>query len=288
MNLNNNQKQLKKLGAFLLVASGIFSFGWLYWLAPLDRIESSDWIANHSQKAWWEESQKVAKRIGVTHSVGIEIGLYGDKSWAAWIINRIKPGDDIDSCSAGHIGHALADISNQQLPAETEIWLAWWQTNQNKTQIEWIREGFAQRGVVLENPLTTNNIIALLKLANPATNSPIHTNGAAKSVRMNAFRWLRDSGVNYQSVFEIWNRDVNNIPSEDRKQIVEALLSYAVWYQDNYFAPGKLPLKENMSGRSPSEYEPFTRTIRWVLVIIIPLIAILGLFLIFKSSSIRC
>ena len=272
-------KQQRILGWLLLLIAGVLAFLWFYWLAPARHRSSTSWIKTHSQQAWWEESQKSAHRIGVTHDVGIEIGYWGDKAWAVWIINHIKPGQDIASCEASHLGQALSDITNHQLKPEAEIWLAWWKTNQNKTQVEWIREGFAEQGVKLEDPLTTNNIIELLKLANLPTNSVAYTNHWGKSLLENAFRWLRDSGVSYRSVLEIWNYNINNIPEEDRNRITVALLFYAEWYGENWDGPGKLPLKNNSEWFIPHEYETTFENFKLAVYCTIPLLALVGVWL---------
>lgn len=277
--LENKSKKLRRLGAFLLIVSGLLAFVWFYWLTPVKHLVSTPWIKTHSKEAWWIEDQKSVGRVGVMHDVGIEVGEWGDEHWAAWIIRHIKPGQDISSCEAGHLGQALANITNHQLNPEADIWIAWWQTNQNKSQIEWIKEGFAEQGVMLENPLTTNNIIDLLKLANQPTNSPVYTNHFAQSIRMNAFRWLRDSGVNYKAALEIWNYDVDSIPSEDRRQITLALLFYADWYGQNWDGPGKLPLRNNSDWFIPHEHETTFDHIRKYFDFGIPLLALVGIWL---------
>ena len=195
--MNQKTKVLRLTGTGLLLAAGLLSFAWFYWLAPVKHLYSHVWIHKHSTTRWWEEAQKTVDRIGVSHDVGIEIGRWGGKEWVVWIMKHIKPGQDIDSCQASHLASALADMTNQQLGYTADPWLAWWNTNQYKSQVEWIREGFAQKGVTLQHPLTTNNILTLLKLSRLATNSPLVTNTPRhlqSSLRFNAFRWLRDSG----------------------------------------------------------------------------------------------
>lgn len=260
------------------------AFVWFIWLAPVKRVNSQSWWEQHSNQAHWEESQKSVFRIGVTHDVGIEIGEWGDKKWAAWIINYIKPGQEIAECNSSHLGEALADITNHQLKPEAETWLAWWKTNQNKSQVEWIREGFAEKGVILQEPLTTNNMIDLLKLSHLSTNSPIYAgipSCSRGSLRMNAFRWLRDSGIRHWDVFRIWDSDTSKIPEADKKQIIRALLDYAEWHGHHWSDPNKLIITQSENHGSYS-FEPFFLKAKfcWSLYFSMGALALAGIWLI--------
>ena len=231
-------------GGLLLLTACALAFLWFFWLTPLKHLCSGDWSRDHSKYGRWIEDQKSVYRIGVTHDVGIEMGYWGGKEWTIWIMRHIKPGQDITSCEASHLGNALADMTNQQLGYQSDPWLAWWTTNQNKTQLEWIRDGFASKGVVLQQPLTTTNILALLKLAYLTTNSAVYTNMPShlrSSLRFNAYRWLRDSG------FRAKDLDINSITVEDKDQIIRNLIDYAEWFGMHWDDPGKLPISGNDS-----------------------------------------
>lgn len=282
--MDKNTKQVRLLGAFFLLVSCALAFVWFYWLAPVKRINSQAWWEQHSKQAYWKEEQKSIFRIGVTHDVGVALGLYGDKKWAAWIINHIKPGQPIFGCANNHLAEALADITNHQLEPEAETWLAWWKTNQNKTQVEWIREGFAIKGIVLQEPLTTNNLIDLLKLSHVSTNSPIYSNSPSyflPCLRKNAFRWLRDSGFSPWQLFNIWDCDANNMPEADRKQITRALMDYAYWYGEHWNDPSKLvfPQRENKlkSVLDPHEPDFLTPKFRWTICFLIMAFGLAGI-----------
>jgi hypothetical protein len=277
--LNSNAKKRRIIGLFLLGLSAITGFVWFYWLAPTKRLCSTDWINDHSKQARWKEAQASAHRIGVTHDVGIDIGRNGDEVWAAWIISRIKPGQEIYSCKFGHLGEALEDITCHYPKCEAEVWIAWWQTNQSKSQVDWIKDGFADLGVKLETPLSTNNIIELLKLANPPTNSPIRTNYLGQGIKMNAFKWLRDSGVSYRTALGIWNYDLNNIPAEDRNQITLALVFYADWYGKNWNGPGKLSFASDSRWKIHHEYGRIFDQVKPYADWGIPLIGLVGIIL---------
>lgn len=257
---------LRILGSLLLLTACALAFFWFFWLTPFKHLYSGEWSRNHSNYGHWIEAQKSIRRIGVTHDTGIEMGYWGGKEWTIWIMAHIKPGQDIVSCDASHLGDALADMTNQQLGYQSDPWLAWWKTNQNKSQPEWIREGFASKGVVLQQPLTTNNILALLKLANLATNSPVYTNmlsGLRSSLRYNAFRWLRDSG------FKPGDLDINSVAAEEKNQVVQSLINYAEWRGIHRDDPGKL----SIDGNDQQDHWPnavfLGRPFRWTLYSII-------------------
>jgi hypothetical protein len=267
---------LRIFGSLLLLTACALVFLWFFWLTPFKNLYSGDWERKHSNYARWIEDQKSIHHIGVTHDTGIHMGYFGGKEWTIWIMGHIKPGQDITSCEASHLGNALADMTNQQLGYQSDPWLAWWKTNQNKTQLEWIREGFASKGVVLQQPLTTNNILALLKSANLATNSPVYTNmpsGLRSSLRFNAYRWLRDSD------FKAKDLDINSVTAEDKDQIIQSLIDYAEWYGIHRDDPGKLPINGNASRDRWPDAVFETRPYRWTLYFIITVAALGGWFL---------
>jgi hypothetical protein len=281
--MKQQTKAPRIIGAFLLFVSAMIAFAWFIWLAPVKRINSENWWKHHSNLAIWEEEQKSVFRAGVTHDVGISIGRWGDKDWATWIVNHIQPGQEIGNCESGHLGEALAEITNHQLEPVADVWLAWWQTNQTKSQVEWIREGFAEKGIILHEPLTTNNMIDLLLLSRLSTNSQIYANTPSSlrgGLRMNAFRWLRDSGVSRWDLFSIWNSDVNAIPETDRNRIVSALLDYTDWYGQHWNDPNKLAITPQ------SERDPYSSNLffmktgfHWIVYSLIAALAFAGVCL---------
>jgi hypothetical protein len=272
------------LGGLLLLTACALAFLWFFWLTPLKHIYSETWNRGHSTYDRWVEVQKSIHRIGVTHDAGIEMGYWGGKEWTIWIIEHIKPGQDLSGCDASHLAGALARMTNQQLGDQADIWLAWWKTNQDKTQLEWIRDGFAEKGVVIQQPLTTNNILALLKLANLATNSAVYTNmpsGLRSSLRFNAYRWLRDSD------FKARYFDINTIPEEDKGQIIHDLIDYSEWYGIHWNDPGKLQITGNNIGDDRWPDAVFeTRPYRWTLYSIMAILALGGCYLLlFKHHN---
>ena len=158
-------RSLKLAGSILLTISCVLAFLWHYWLLPLRRVNDPTWLAQHTPRARWIEIQKQIHRTGLDHDSSIAIGRYGDKRWMEWAVKTIKPDLEPGSCGEGqmHLPDAPFYITNQRL-ADGANWFAWWATNKHKSQVEWIRDGFRQQGIELQQPLTTNNAVSLLKL----------------------------------------------------------------------------------------------------------------------------
>jgi hypothetical protein len=272
-------------GIFLLVVSVSISFFWFYWLAPIRHLHDSDWVKNHSMRQIWIEEQKQIHRTGVDHDSSISIGRFGDKAWAEWVIHRLNSSKQEEMVSCGnwpyHLDSAICDMTNQEM-TNTIAWLDWWEKNKNKTQADWVREGFVQNGIILQQPLTTNNIITLLKLAYPSTNFTATTNKLSgelsSALRYNALRWLRDSGFRPNALF------LKDAPDQNKDDLARALIRYAQWYGENYFYPGKLPIQNQ---RESDIYfgNPTSPSIVRMVYLLIFLLALSGFWLLRNKSS---
>ena len=157
------------------------------------------WLESHSEKARWIEEQKDYKRMGSSPDLefrGDRIGYYGDKYWFLWLEEKATTDETFRVC--GCTETALALMANQH----TNSWESWVKTNRNKTQEEWIQEGFSQYGVVVHQPPNERDVKPLLNLIgrkrwNFLMGGPQGTNAPdaiPDYVQYNAFRWLRDSG----------------------------------------------------------------------------------------------
>jgi hypothetical protein len=189
---------------FRLVLIGmVWGLCWFFWLKP--RVEWADpsWSDQFTQKAFWKETQQQIRRYGWTHDDFDVVGKYGDKMWAEWIVAKAQAGEQIADC--GEVGHKDAALSylTGQGPADktnwntTAFWLGWWESNKQKSQIEWIRDGLKAYGVHVEVPPSDKDYGPLLALlGNSSTNEAERIPNFAK---YNAFRWLRDSGFNSTS-----------------------------------------------------------------------------------------
>jgi hypothetical protein len=129
-----------------------------------------------------------------SHDDGFAVGMYGDKSWAEWIMHHVEPGTGM-GCLGGHLCHsatAMQFITNQDAGENADAWLAWWEKNKSKSQEQWIADGFAQRGLSIDVPPAPEQTpIILALLGNSETDESA---AVPEQVKYNAFRCLRDSG----------------------------------------------------------------------------------------------
>jgi hypothetical protein len=227
----------RPFGILSLILGLGLAFCWFYLLSPLRHMSDMRWRDTHTEKRYWEEVQKSIARIGWTHDCGPEVGRYGDKEWAAWIIAHILPGDDIESCSAGHKDGALRCITNQNVGGAAEAWLRWWQDNRDKTQEQWILQGFRKDGLELHTPLTKEDITALLLIIGK-TGRDSEAHPYPYEWRYNAFRLLRDSD------FEPSSFTLDALPAKDRDVGFAGLIRFAerAGYEPKQASPGVLAI----------------------------------------------
>lgn len=144
-------------------------------------------------------------------------------------MKEMKPSDRI---SASHRYDALRWMTNQDHPGETlREWLAWWQANEDKTQDEWIREGFEQAGLTLHSPLTKRDKKALLLMIGNREETPGYR-------WINAMRWLRDSD------FDSREFTMSDLAGDDADLILMGLTSYSK-FEGRYpkqWSPGVLDI----------------------------------------------
>jgi hypothetical protein len=178
----------------LLVAIGIYAgYWWFYRLAAARRTLDPDWVVSHSQQEFWQEVQKGILRGAWMHDDGYHVGIYGDKSWAEWIMTRTGPDTDMGCFGTyTHSATAMRYLTNHDAGEEAKDWLTWWEKNKNKSQTEWVRDGFKQYGVAVDLEPTTEQTKQLLELLSKLETD--EENAIPAYVRYNAFRWLRDSG----------------------------------------------------------------------------------------------
>ena len=248
----------------LFIAVGLFfGYWWFYKLAPVRRTMDPAWCASHSQAEYWREVEKGIRHGLWSHDDGLNVGVFGDKSWAEYIMARVKPGTGM-GCSGVpcHSASAMREITNQDAGENADGWLAWWRQNRSKSQVEWIADGFRQRGFIVDVPPKPEQIPILLELlGNTETNASA---AIPNRMRYNAFRCLRDSG--FEPVgFALSNRTL--ITEQER-----GLLDYAHWDRQWPAAAGAglLPFaKRNVDGAGqavPEMLKPWFQTIAGILV----------------------
>jgi len=184
---------LRVLGTLLVLGGLYVAYWWFYKLAPRRRAYDWNWRATHSKAEYWREAQKTIHREGWSfHDDFQPVALYGDKSWAEWIMARVKPGESMDCMGYPcHSATVMRCITNQDVGDDADAWLAWWEVNKAKSQEEWMIDGFRKYDIDPSIPPSSRNIVSLLELlgnseTDEASAVPWH-------VKYNAFRWLRDS-----------------------------------------------------------------------------------------------
>lgn len=247
-------------GCLLLLLAALGAFVWFYWLAPYRHWTSDLWMHDHASDVHWGELQKLFPRQmiwdcgwpGYLHTAGDFLGWWGNEETASWLIAEMKTGREFWSCS-GHLHAALPLITNQgdrrgTNKWEVEAWISWWSTNSQKSQLEWIRDGFKERGFEFRQPLTTNDVLILLKLAFPAKFKSLTgtTNRVGEGLQFNACRWLRDAGFRTDD-FDL--KQLDALTAEEREGYVRALIGYANWVEWTADFPGRLPI------RGPEKHE---------------------------------
>lgn len=215
------------MGWCLVILGGAAALFWHYWLVPFKRSVDYEWQTQRTPKGWWPEVERKIKRFGLDHASSIYVGHYGDERWMEWVVKALDPNLPAGNCGQGqmHLPEAPYYISNQEPPGDSD-WKIWWSTNKNKSQFEWVRDGFKQSGLDLDAGPTTNNILSLLKIIG---------RGQPWYQEYNAKRWLRDI-INLEPV----NFDPDTTAPEDRVQVGKGLIEFAVWLGENRHSPGVL------------------------------------------------
>ncbi|TVS11085.1 MAG: hypothetical protein EA424_24285 [Planctomycetaceae bacterium] len=208
------------VASLLLFASAGMAFVWYYQMGPLRRTHDPDWVRQHSAERYWHEVRKSIQRWGWMHDDFGPAGDYGDKEFLAWALARIRPGDDISSCFVGHRHSAFAMITNQNIGKEAAAWLEWWESNQAKSQEEWIQDGFAKTGIQVSLPPTEADVIPLLELL--GTETGVDSEYSFRFLKYNAFRWLRDSELDFEPLEFVFAHSADAA----KPQIQAGLLEY--------------------------------------------------------------
>ena len=220
---------LRRACGCLLIGAGVFvAYCWSYKLAPVRRLADPEWCAAHSAQARWQEEQKKYRRLSASPDmffVNDMIGYYGDKEWCLWLIDKMHNDKNFRVC--GCTETVLTLMANRY----EQSWEEWADAHRDKTQEEWIQEGFAQQGIIVHLPPQPTDTIPLLEVLGHKTwntlwNGPQGTNAPwafPTHFKYNAFRWLRDSGFD-QAIFA-----VSNAPALTSDVVRDGLMQYTKW-----------------------------------------------------------
>jgi hypothetical protein len=204
------------LGLLMIGAGSFVAYWWYYKFAPSRHTLEPAWVASHSTRELWTETQTAIRRGMWWHDDAWPVGYYGDKAWAEWIMAHVKPGTSMGCLNGSPMHSALSMhyITNQYVSEDADPWLAWWEKNKTKSQLEWIADGFAQRGFKVSVPPTAVQAPILLAILD---RSKPNSSPGQEPLRYNAFRCLRDSGfdpIKYALSQQSMNDDVKNGLSE--------------------------------------------------------------------------
>ncbi len=222
-----------------LVAGGIAGYYWFYKCAPLRHLESNSWRRIYSREVIWEEEKKNIARIGCLPDMEDRadmIGYYGDKKVCIDLMRRLSKPKIVFFC--GCMSASLKMMTNHDFDSLSE-WKKWMSENQNKSQEEWIIDGFAAHGVKLQlkEPLSNDQARQLLRLC---ADAPFQ-------IQYNAYRWLRDSEYDTSKI------TLKSIGTEDQK-LFDGLLRYT-YFLGSSSGLGRLKLKHN-----EYKYKPYERS----------------------------
>lgn len=215
-------------GGLLILAGIVAAYWWFYKLVPVRRLGDPRWCAEHSARARWGEEQKKYERLSASPDLcfaGDMIGYYGDKRWCLWLVEKMRGGGGFRVC--GCTETALALMANRH----EQSWADWASGHRDETQEEWIRDGFAQRGIAVHLPPQPEDALPLLEVLGRARwlalRGGARASGAPEEfpeyLQYNAFRWVRDSGFD-QTAFA-----VSNAPALGSDVVRVGLMEYTKW-----------------------------------------------------------
>jgi outer membrane protein assembly factor BamB len=117
---------------------------------------------------------KALASSGDPHDVILEIGWIGDASSVPFLIDALaKQGNvpreglyaSIDT--RFHTLDALQSITNHDAGRNAEDWRQWYEKNKDKTQEQWIKDGFVEQGFPVSDPPDDAFVAALIQASNP-------------------------------------------------------------------------------------------------------------------------
>lgn len=111
---------------------------------------------------------------GDPHDVILEIGAIGDASSVPFLIEALAkqgtvpregPYSAIDT--RFHVLNALQSITNHDAGRNAEDWRPWYEKNKDKTQGQWIKDGFVEHGFPVSDPPDDAFVTALIRASDP-------------------------------------------------------------------------------------------------------------------------
>ena len=163
---------------------------------------------------------KALASSGDPHDVILEIGWIGDASSVPFLIDALaKQGNvpreglyaSIDT--RFHTLDALQSITNHDAGRNAEDWRQWYEKNKDKTQEQWIKDGFVEHGFPVSDPPDDAFVTALIQASNPKYQP--------RYLQVNALRILRT--VSSDNVARLATPLSVSKESADRRATIAAL-----------------------------------------------------------------
>lgn len=221
------EKRLKWIGCFL-VLTGLGALA-LYWAVVLPILLSSHFglDEDRSPAHFWKQKQRCLKVGVVFHDDGWCIGKLGGKDWFLHALERIKNRDGL-SCAGGHMDIALSYLTNHDFGDAPEVIQQaeeWWSTHKHQSQEDWVREGFAVKGIDIQMPPPKEEWPKLLSVLGKKSATEKRWDGTMANeyeehICYNAYRTLRDSG--FEPVAYLIEKSGEKVDPE----VIEALKTY--------------------------------------------------------------
>jgi len=111
---------------------------------------------------------------GDPHDVILEIGRIGDATSVPFLIEALarqgtvpREGQYSAIDTRFHVLDALEAITNHDAGRNADDWRPWYETNKDKTQQQWIEEGFAEHGFPVSEPPDDAFVTALIRASDP-------------------------------------------------------------------------------------------------------------------------
>ena len=133
---------------------------------------------------------KALASAGDPHDVILEIGRIGDASSVPFLIEALakfgtvpREGQYGAIDTRFHVLDALQAITNHDAGRNADDWRPWYESNKDKTQEQWIKEGFAEHGFPVSDPPDDAFVTALIRASDPKYQPRYLQSNALRAVR---------------------------------------------------------------------------------------------------------
>lgn len=240
-------RRKRTVWAWLLIALGVFLLGGFWWSVIGVRGDAPDYDPRRSAAGFWNDFQMANRIHGWRRGDFMALGVMGDAPWVAKVMQEVESGEPFEGGDGNHLDAALAMMTNHdfsEMPDARHAWRVWWRENKQRTQEEWIQDGFRKLGIHVPLPPTRTDWPQLLEIlgetAGPAGPAVLGLQGKPAMlypyyVAFNACRWLRDSGFDPVKFF------VNNPEVAQSPEMSGGLIVYRTFETDERAFQPPLP-----------------------------------------------